>query len=187
MRLRKALVVMAGLAVAAAVDRRGPVRAQRQSPDGVDLGLPDVAAGLVFARSVAQWLRRGAVARTDARAQGAPARDSWRRARRAWAAFRCSTTAAGSQWMTVEGYKTAENETIDPYCNAVLPGYFATIGVPIIAGPRLRGARRPAGGRSPSERRRVAIVSEKLREALLQGRPRHRHAPRHGQGPGHAS
>jgi predicted permease len=38
------------------------------------------------------------------------------------------------QWMTVEGYKAAENETIDPYCNAVSPGYFATIGVPIIAG-----------------------------------------------------
>ena len=39
-----------------------------------------------------------------------------------------------TQWMTVEGYKTAEDENVDPFCNAVSPGYFATIGVPIIAG-----------------------------------------------------
>ena len=39
-----------------------------------------------------------------------------------------------SQWMTVEGYKPADSETIDPFCNTVSPGYFATIGVPLAAG-----------------------------------------------------
>jgi predicted permease len=64
------------------------------------------------------------------------------------------------QWMTVEGYKPADTETIDPYCNAVSPGYFATIGVPLVAGRDFEerditplGAKR---GTQPS----VAIVSE---------------------------
>jgi predicted permease len=39
-----------------------------------------------------------------------------------------------TQWVTVEGYKAAESENVEPFCNAVSPGYFATIGVPIIAG-----------------------------------------------------
>jgi predicted permease len=38
------------------------------------------------------------------------------------------------QWVTVEGYKTAETETIDPYFNAISPGYFQTLGIPMLAG-----------------------------------------------------
>jgi predicted permease len=56
-----------------------------------------------------------------------------------------------SQWMTVEGYKPADTETIDPFCNSVSPGYFATIGVPLIAGRDFED--RDLGAK-------VAIVSE---------------------------
>jgi predicted permease len=59
------------------------------------------------------------------------------------------------QWMTVEGYKAADNETVDPYCNSITPGYFATIGVPIIAGRDFEERDVQAKG-SPT----AAIVSE---------------------------
>jgi predicted permease len=62
------------------------------------------------------------------------------------------------QWMTVEGYKPADTETIDPYCNAVSPGYFATIGVPLIAGRDFEERDiLPIGRRGEGD---VAIVSE---------------------------
>jgi len=68
------------------------------------------------------------------------------------------------QWMTVEGYQTAENETIDPYCDAISPGFFRTLGVPIIAGRDFdeRDAEpnpNPPPGQQDS---RVAIVSERF-------------------------
>jgi predicted permease len=37
-------------------------------------------------------------------------------------------------WVTVEGYHPKANETPDPYMNSIGPGYFATLGVPILAG-----------------------------------------------------
>jgi predicted permease len=64
------------------------------------------------------------------------------------------------QWMTVEGYKTAENETIDPYCNAVSSGYFATIGVPIVAGRDFEERDVLSVDESRNNEPRVAIVSE---------------------------
>ncbi|HZP47609.1 MAG TPA: ABC transporter permease [Vicinamibacterales bacterium] len=43
----------------------------------------------------------------------------------------------GNEWdstMTVEGYQPAQGEQMNPYCNAISPGYFHTMGVPILAG-----------------------------------------------------
>ncbi len=38
-------------------------------------------------------------------------------------------------WVTIEGYHpTKSSETPDPYMNDVSPGYFATLGIPIVAG-----------------------------------------------------
>jgi predicted permease len=37
-------------------------------------------------------------------------------------------------WVTVEGYHPKANETPDPFMNSIGPGYFATLGVPILAG-----------------------------------------------------
>ena len=37
-------------------------------------------------------------------------------------------------WVTVEGYRPKAAETPDPYMNSIGPGYFATLGVPILAG-----------------------------------------------------
>jgi predicted permease len=38
------------------------------------------------------------------------------------------------RWVTVEGYHPKANETPDAYMNSIGPGYFATLGVPILAG-----------------------------------------------------
>ena len=43
----------------------------------------------------------------------------------------------GNEWdssMSVEGYEAKPGEDMNPYCNAVSPGYFRTMGIPLVAG-----------------------------------------------------
>jgi predicted permease len=43
----------------------------------------------------------------------------------------------GNEWdssMSVEGYEAKPGENMNPYCNAVSPGYFSTMGIPVRAG-----------------------------------------------------
>jgi predicted permease len=43
----------------------------------------------------------------------------------------------GNEWdstMSVEGYDPKPGEDMSPYCNAVSPGYFKTMGIPMVAG-----------------------------------------------------
>jgi predicted permease len=43
----------------------------------------------------------------------------------------------GNEWdssMSVEGYQPKPGENMNPYCNAVSPGYFRTMGIPLAAG-----------------------------------------------------
>src|SRR5712692_7206597 len=43
----------------------------------------------------------------------------------------------GNEWdssMSVEGYEAKPGESMNPYCNAVSPGYFKTMGIPLVAG-----------------------------------------------------
>jgi predicted permease len=43
----------------------------------------------------------------------------------------------GNQWdstVTVEGYQAQQGEFVNPYCNAISPGYFKTLGVPMLRG-----------------------------------------------------
>jgi predicted permease len=37
-------------------------------------------------------------------------------------------------WITVDGYTPKPGEVPDPYCNAVSPGYFAAMGIPLLLG-----------------------------------------------------
>ena len=72
----------------------------------------------------------------------------------------------GNEWdssISIEGYEAKPGENMNPFCNAVSPGYFRTLGIPLIAGRDFddRDARFEAGdpkAQLPSYK--VAIVSE---------------------------
>ena len=52
-------------------------------------------------------------------------------------AFAAMGVLEGNQWdstITVEGYEAKPGENMNPYCNAVSPGYFKTMGVSFVAG-----------------------------------------------------
>jgi predicted permease len=72
----------------------------------------------------------------------------------------------GNEWdssMSVEGYEPKPGESMNPFCNAVSPGYFKTMGIPLLAGRDFddRDVRYEKGdpnAQLPSYK--VAIVSE---------------------------
>src|SRR5204862_1325447 len=65
------------------------------------------------------------------------------------------TDSEWSSTVKVEGYKPKEGEDMNPSVNAVGPGYFATIGQPLVAGREFTV--KDAGG-AP----RVAIINETM-------------------------
>ena len=69
-------------------------------------------------------------------------------------------------WVTIEGYHPAKSsETPDPYMNSISPGYFATLGVPILAGRdfTLKDTQNVQHGERPDFRApTVVLINEKF-------------------------
>jgi putative ABC transport system permease protein len=82
------------------------------------------------------------------------------------AAFAQIGLLEGNEWdssISIEGYEPKPGENMNPYCNAVSPGYFKTLGIPILAGRDFddRDARfEPADPKAQVPSYKVAIVSE---------------------------
>jgi predicted permease len=67
---------------------------------------------------------------------------------------------AGDEWdssMSVEGHRAKDGEDMQAYMNSVSPGYFATMGVPVLVG-------RDFDDRDRGEKRNVVIVNRKFAE-----------------------
>lgn len=83
-------------------------------------------------------------------------------------AFAAMPVLENTQWdstMTLEGYVSKPGESMNPFCNAVSPGYFRTMGVPFVAGrdfdQRDAVVIPPADPKAPGATTfRVAIVNE---------------------------
>jgi predicted permease len=69
------------------------------------------------------------------------------------------------RWVTVEGYHPKATETPDPFMNSIAPNYFATLGVPILAGRdfSLQDTGTVQHGLQPEDTSpRVVVVNEKF-------------------------
>src|SRR5208283_1051423 len=73
-------------------------------------------------------------------------------------------------WVTIEGFTPKPGEYPDPFMNTVSPGYFATLGVPIVAGRdfTIKDTQQVQHGDKPDDKSpTVVIVNEKFAQKFF--------------------
>jgi predicted permease len=86
------------------------------------------------------------------------------------AAVRILENNESDSWLTIEGYRPKAAETPDAYMNWVGPGYFATLGVPLLAGRDFTEKDTQAqqhGDRADGMVARIVIINEKFAKRFL--------------------
>jgi len=81
------------------------------------------------------------------------------------AAERILANDESDSWLTIEGYRPKPSETPDAFMNWIGPGYFTTLGVPLLAGRDFteRDTQSQQHGDRPDDKvSRVVIVNEKF-------------------------
>ncbi|HEV2687309.1 MAG TPA: ABC transporter permease, partial [Bryobacteraceae bacterium] len=81
------------------------------------------------------------------------------------AAIRILEDNEWDNWVTIEGYHPKASETPDPYMNEISPGYFAALGVPMLAGRdfTMKDSETVQHGEKPDSKvPRVVLVNEKF-------------------------
>jgi predicted permease len=79
---------------------------------------------------------------------------------------------SGDEWdssMSVEGHKAADGEDMQAFMNALSPGYFKTMQIPILEGRDFRESDQYNQFDDQNERPRVAIVNEKFAKHFFKG------------------
>jgi len=79
---------------------------------------------------------------------------------------------AGDEWdstMSVEGHKSKDGEDMQAFMNALSPGYFETMGIPILEGRDFRPGDAKPAGKDFHEMFRVAIVNRKFADHFFPG------------------
>ena len=95
---------------------------------------------------------------------------------------------SGDEWdssMSVEGHKPADGEDMQAFMNALSPGYFKTMKIPILEGRDFTVSDPLPWDTAEAKGPKVAIVNRKFARALLQGQERDRQANRLWHRAGH--
>ena len=123
-----------GRALPPAPHRRGALHAQPLEPA---LAQPRLRAGApagLLRRPRPERLRAGAPPRPLQAAPGRPRGRARREVGRPWPKSALMTDSNSSSTVRVEGYEAKEEEDMNPNFNTVAPGFFSTLGIPLLAG-----------------------------------------------------
>jgi len=87
----------------------------------------------------------------------------------AWAGVPLLSGDEGAATMSVEGRKNVDGEDLQAFMNALSPGYFSTMKIPLLEGRDFRPSDRPSANADGTPEVRVAIVNKRFADHFFPG------------------